>query len=276
MCAGAHPSTINQVIIWLNGTFGAGKTSTAERLAALIPGSRVIDPETVGLLLRANLGDLAVADFQDWPAWPPLVAATLTEVARMTGEHLIAPQTVMKQEYLDQIFAALRAAELDVFHVVLDAADAVLRSRIEGLDEAQLWRLEHLDQYRESRPWMVEAADFVVDTAASTPPQIARRILNAVPGLPARPEAAGKPKPAEPKAAGSKAAEPKPAEPKPAEPKAAEPKAGDQPRPGGQPKAAEKAGLEDQPKAGLAEKASGAEHGTAAGKVSVAKKANGG
>jgi hypothetical protein len=221
----------NRVIIWLNGTYGVGKSSTAERLAALVPGSRVLDPQTVGELLRVNLGDRPVSEFQDWPAWPPLVAATLAEVARMTGQHIIAPQTVLKREQLEQIFAPLRAAELAVFHVVLDAADVVLRNRISGSDETQEWRLAHLDEYQAARPWMVETADFVVDTAASTPPQIARRILAALPELPdlaAQPEVAAKPKPAD-------------------KPKATPPQV--------QPQAqlADKPGLEAQPKAGLAE-----------------------
>jgi chloramphenicol 3-O-phosphotransferase len=182
------------VIIWLNGTFGSGKTSTAVRLAALVPNSRVIDPETVGEFLRATLSDQYISDFQDWAAWRPLTAATLVEIARMTGQHIIAPQTVLKREYLDQIFGPLRAAELDVFHVVLDAADAVLRSRFETSGEGKEWRLAHLDEYQAARPWMIEAADFVVDTAASTPAQIARRILNALPKLPDLPaQVAAKP-----------------------------------------------------------------------------------
>ena len=85
---------------------------------------------------------------------------------------------MLKRDYLDQIFAPIRAAELEVFHVVLDAADALLRSRIEISDEARDWRLEHLDEYAAARPWMTEAADFVVDTTASTPAQIARRIIS--------------------------------------------------------------------------------------------------
>jgi chloramphenicol 3-O-phosphotransferase len=181
------------VIIWLNGTFGVGKTSTAERLAALVPGSRVFDPETVGYMLQANLGDRPVRDFQDWTAWRAVVATALTEVARLTGQHVIAPQTVLKREYLDQILSALRIAEIEVCHVVLDAADAVLRSRIEGSAEAREWRLAHLDEYQAARPWLVEAADLVVDTAASTPAQIARRIVAGLPDLSARPEAAQQP-----------------------------------------------------------------------------------
>jgi predicted kinase len=186
MCASVRASTVIRVIIWLNGTFGVGKTSTAQRLAAMVPGSRVFDPEAVGQMLRGVLVDRPVGDFQDWAAWRPLVAASLIEITRMTGQHVVVPQTVLKREYFDQIFAQLRAAELDTFHVVLDAADAVLRNRIEISDEAREWRLEHLDEYQDARSWMTEAADYIVDTAASTPPQIARRIFGALPDLPAQ------------------------------------------------------------------------------------------
>ena len=181
------------MIIWLNGTFGVGKTSTADRLATLIPSGRVFDPETVGAMLRANLADRPVADFQDWPAWPPLVATALIEITRMTGENIIAPQTVLKRDRLDQVLAPLRVAGVEVFHVLLDADQAVLRSRIAGSDEAMAWRLDHLDEYDAARSWMVEMADLVVDTAASTPPQIARRILAGLPDL--APKADTTPKP---------------------------------------------------------------------------------
>ncbi len=178
------------MIIWLNGTFGVGKTSTADRLAALIPDGRVFDPETVGAMLRANLADRPVSDFQDWPAWPPLVATALIEITRMTGQNVIAPQTVLKREHLDQVLVPLRVAGLEVFQVLLDADEAVLRSRIEGSDEAMAWRLDHLDEYKAARSWMAEMADLVVDTVASTPPQIARRILAGLPDLRARAGAA--------------------------------------------------------------------------------------
>jgi chloramphenicol 3-O-phosphotransferase len=206
VCARALASTVNRVIIWLNGTYGVGKTSTAQRLASLLSDSRLFDPEAVGTLLRGSLSDQYIADFQDWAAWPPLVAQSLIEISRMTGEHLIVPQTILKREYLEQIFGLLRSAELDVFHVVLDAADAVLRSRFETTDGSGAWRLSHLDQYLTARSWLTDAADFVTDTAASTPPMIARRILAALPDradLADRPEspeqaAAAAPAPAAP------------------------------------------------------------------------------
>jgi hypothetical protein len=43
------------VIIWLNGTFGVGKTATALVLAETMPNARLFDAETVGYLLMAIL-----------------------------------------------------------------------------------------------------------------------------------------------------------------------------------------------------------------------------
>jgi chloramphenicol 3-O-phosphotransferase len=171
------------VIVWLNGTFGSGKTSTALRLHERIPGSRVFDPETVGYMLAPNLADRAVSDFQHWPPWRPLVAATASELARYTGEHLIAPQTVLVRDYLEEIFTGLRAAGLAVFHVLLDADENVLRRRIEGSQEARSWRLAHLAGYGVARPWLIKAADLVVDTAELAPDAVADRIASALPGL---------------------------------------------------------------------------------------------
>ncbi len=169
------------MIIWLNGTFGSGKTSTAAELYSLVPSSRVFDPETVGYMLQPNLADQPVSDFQHWPPWRPLVVATATELARFTGQHLIAPQTILVRAYLEQIFAGLRDAGLDVFHVLLDASEEVLRQRIQGSAEAQAWRLDHLAEYRSSRAWMIRAADLTVDTGRRTPAEIADQIVSSLP-----------------------------------------------------------------------------------------------
>jgi chloramphenicol 3-O-phosphotransferase len=41
------------MIVWLNGAFGAGKTSTARELAGMLAGVRQFDPEWVGYMLKA-------------------------------------------------------------------------------------------------------------------------------------------------------------------------------------------------------------------------------
>jgi hypothetical protein len=45
------------VIVWVNGTFGVGKTTTATQLVSLSPELRLFDPEWVGYLLMNNLSD---------------------------------------------------------------------------------------------------------------------------------------------------------------------------------------------------------------------------
>jgi AAA domain len=169
------------VIIWLNGAFGAGKTATATELLKHLPAGRLFDPETVGYMLRPNLADHPVPDFQHWPPWRTLVVATAAELVRYTGQHLIAVQTVLDREYLAEIFAGLSAAGLSVFHVLLDAKEQALRFRIEASDEARQWRLDHLAHYHLARPWLCKEADLVVDTTALTPDQAAREIAGALP-----------------------------------------------------------------------------------------------
>jgi hypothetical protein len=171
------------VIVWLNGTFGAGKTTTAAELLPMLPGSRLFDPETVGYMLTPNLADHPVTDFQHWPPWRTLVAATVIELVRYTGQHLVAPQTVLIRDYLEEIIAALDTAGQKVFHVVLDADELTLRSRIEASDEACQWRLEHLAEYQTARAWMLRTADLVVDTSNQAPADVARCVARALPEL---------------------------------------------------------------------------------------------
>lgn len=168
------------MIVWLNGAFGAGKTTTAAELVPLVPGSRLFDPETVGYMLTANLADRWPGDFQHWPPWRALVAATAAQLTAYTGQHLIAPQTVMTQPYLEEISSALHAAGLDVFHVLLDVAEPVLRTRIEASQEAVEWRLDHLAEYQAARPWLLDAADLVVDITQLPSAGAARHIADAL------------------------------------------------------------------------------------------------
>jgi hypothetical protein len=180
------------VIIWLNGAFGAGKTTTAAELVTLVPDSRVFDPETVGYMLTPNLADQWPGDFQHWPPWRSLVAATVAELTAYTGQHLIAPQTVTTERYLEEIITALHAAGIDVFHVLLDVREPALRRRIDGSQEAVEWRLQHVAEYQASRSWLLHAADLVVDTTELSPADAAAGIVRALPPLsPPRPAAQG-------------------------------------------------------------------------------------
>ncbi len=50
------------MILWLNGTRGAGKTTTAALLPQLLPNSRVLDAEKVGEVLMDIAPGLPATD----------------------------------------------------------------------------------------------------------------------------------------------------------------------------------------------------------------------
>jgi hypothetical protein len=81
------------VIVWLNGAFGCGKTTTAAELRSLIPSGRLFDPETVGYMLRPNLADHPVSDFQHCPlAGHSATAVPVTHAdGRPAGDHQPRP-----------------------------------------------------------------------------------------------------------------------------------------------------------------------------------------
>ena len=168
------------MIIWLNGTFGAGKTTTAEQLTALVPDSRLFDTEQVGYMLRHVLDP--VPDFQDWPPWRALAVETASRLLDYVGGILVVPQTVLVEQYWTEIRDGLESKGVPVRHFVLhtdrDTLDHRIRTdtRPDSLTAVD-WRLKHLSAYEEALPWLPREAT-VVDTTAHTPAQVARLIAN--------------------------------------------------------------------------------------------------
>lgn len=166
------------MIVWINGTHGAGKTTTAALVQPLLPGSRVLDAEKVGeTLMDITPGLPATDNFQHWPRWRPLVVDTARRVLDHTGGTLVMPMTVLVEEYWREISTGLAGHGIPVRHVVLHADEDTLRGRIAGASPVPSpFRLQHLEPYAEAaRRWLHAAAE-VVDTTHLTPAQVAQRV----------------------------------------------------------------------------------------------------
>lgn len=121
------------VIVWLNGTHGAGKTTTSALVQQLIPDSRVFDAEKVGETLMDITPGLPETDnFQHWPPWRQLVVDTARHVLDYTGGTLVMPMTVLVEQYWREISTGLGEHAIPVRHFVLHADEDTLRRRIEG------------------------------------------------------------------------------------------------------------------------------------------------
>ena len=167
------------MIVWLNGTHGVGKTTTAALVQQLIPESRVFDPEKIGETLmdvRPGLPD--TDNFQHWPPWRPLVVETARRILEYAGGTLVMPMTVLVEPYWREISEGIAAYDIPVRHFVLHADQDTLRQRI--MEDTKMgpskFRLSYLDPYEEAfRAWLHDEAK-VINTAALTPTQAASEI----------------------------------------------------------------------------------------------------
>ncbi|MFF1405934.1 NUDIX domain-containing protein [Streptomyces sp. NPDC058294] len=180
-------------VVWINGAFGAGKTTAARELIELIPHSTLFDPEVIGgalahLLPPKRLAE--VGDFQDLPVWRRLVVDTAAAMLADLGGTLVVPMTLLRQEYRDEIFGGLAARRIAVHHLLLAPAETILRERTAGreippdLPDGELrtrqWSYGHIEHYRAALASWLTADAHLVDTSALTPYDTAVRIADAV------------------------------------------------------------------------------------------------
>lgn len=170
------------MIVWLNGTFGVGKTTTSALLAELLPDARIFDAETVGYMIRPILASVPVADFQDHPPWRALVVETAAQILGYVGGTLVVPQSVLVRAYWTELRDGLAESGIPVRHFVLHADPQTLAARIENDPEGKgirRWRNDHIAAYADALPWLREEGE-IVDTVAAAPHDVARRIAEAV------------------------------------------------------------------------------------------------
>ncbi|MFE3600367.1 NUDIX domain-containing protein [Streptomyces sp. NPDC059096] len=180
------------MIVWINGAFGAGKTSTARELIDLIPNCTLYDPDLIGgelerLLPQKKLAE--VSDIQDLPIWRRLVVDTAAALLAEVGGALVVPMTLLRQEYRDEIFGGLASRRIPVRHVLLVTDETILRGRIAArddlsgdaeADERERRRAyEHIEPYRTALGWLTGDAH-VIDNTALTARETAEALAEAV------------------------------------------------------------------------------------------------
>ncbi|WP_156724597.1 NUDIX hydrolase [Streptomyces apocyni] len=180
------------MIVWINGAFGAGKSTTARELIELIPNSTLFDPEVIGAglshLLPPKYLD-EVNDYQDLAIWRRLVVDTAAALLAEVSGVLVVPMTLLRQDYRDEIFGALAARRIEVRHVLLAPAETILRARIAGREAApdeggelqtRQGAYDHIEPYRAALGDWLAADAHVLDTSTLTPQGAAERIADAV------------------------------------------------------------------------------------------------
>ncbi len=128
------------MIIWINGAFGSGKTTTAYELNRRLDNSFVYDPENIGYFIRKNSPKvLSSGDFQNIEMW----RTANYEMFKLINDNydgvVIAPMTLVNPEYFDEIIGKLRNDGIDVHHYILYASKETIENRL----KIRRWNPKH-------------------------------------------------------------------------------------------------------------------------------------
>lgn len=135
------------MILWINGSFGSGKTSTAFALNKKIENSYVYDPEEAGFYIRDNIPpSMKLEDFQDFKMWRDINYTVLSEIDKTYDGLIIVPMTLVNETYYDEIINSLRIKGHEVRHFSLRAKKDTLMNRLHARgDKENPWILERID-----------------------------------------------------------------------------------------------------------------------------------
>lgn len=170
------------MIIFINGSFGVGKTSVAELLVNRIPDSLLYDPEEVGVCLSNMLRPIEqFEDFQDLTMWRTLTVTTAQLLKQTYDRNLVIPMTIWYQPYFHEIINGLKQFEPDLLHFCLTANTKTIFERLEGRrlehkPEAYAWICHRVERCVEAFQSPTFAVQIVTD--GRTADEIADEILS--------------------------------------------------------------------------------------------------
>ncbi|MCL2404426.1 MAG: AAA family ATPase [Defluviitaleaceae bacterium] len=138
------------MIIWVNGAFGSGKSTTAVKLQKLLSGSHIYDPEEAGFFIRDNVPKTMLKDdFQDIPLWREINYKMLRTMSEGHNGDIIVPMTLINPEYYHDIIGRLTAEGVDVRHFILyldkNMLAKRLRKRASGFIHREKFALDSID-----------------------------------------------------------------------------------------------------------------------------------
>ena len=166
------------MVIWLNGSFGVGKTVTAGQLNHKIKNSHIYDPEQIGYFLwNVFPPDLKrKGDFQDLEMWRKFNYELIKYVCQNFNGHLIVPMTLVNPDYWNEIVGALQKQGILVYHFVLTAPKETIIQRLlcRG-EEKNSWAEQQIDRCLQAFDQDIPGEQ--IDTTFLTIDQVANSIL---------------------------------------------------------------------------------------------------
>lgn len=132
------------MIIWINGSFGVGKTTIAERLKTEIKDSIIYDPEEIGVFLSNTL-PIKKDDFQDYELWRNFNYEIL-KFLNAKFATIIVPMTITNPKYYNEIVSKLLNENIPVKEFILIASKDNLLKRLDKRGNSTEWAYQQIDR----------------------------------------------------------------------------------------------------------------------------------
>jgi len=171
-------SGVNIMILWINGSFGVGKTETANELNKKIGNSFVYDPEMAGEFIWGNspVGISRKGDFQDIPMWRDFNYQMLSYINNNYTGTIIVPMTIVRKEYYNQIIGRLINDGIPVKHFILLADKPTILSRLKKRgEEDNCWAAQQIDKCLIT--FAKDITDVIINTTGISIDEVATLIL---------------------------------------------------------------------------------------------------
>jgi thymidylate kinase len=138
------------MVVFINGSFGIGKTTVARLLVRHVSRSTIFDPEPLGLVLAQLARFLPLKertdDFQDLRAWRRGCVRAI-QVATRIRSTVIVPMTFSNASYLAEMVSPFRGRGVLTLHYCLTAPPHVVLERLQGREGRRgpsAWQLRRL------------------------------------------------------------------------------------------------------------------------------------
>lgn len=126
------PDGKEKTVYWLNGAYGIGKSTVAERLTKRLGKAHVFDAEEVGNAILDNYPEDArhSVTFEDYPLWRETNYKLLLDIYRKYDGDIIIPMTLLREVSYIDIIKKLEDAGATVKYVFLDGNRETVHDRI--------------------------------------------------------------------------------------------------------------------------------------------------
>jgi hypothetical protein len=173
-------------VVFINGSFGVGKTSAANALKRVLRRGVTYNPEMFpgGHLWKLPrwiaLENRDSGDYQDMPLWRNTAVRSLRMMRRLNNLVLV-PMAFSNLSYLCEIMAKTRAFDPDVRHFCLVAPFELVKARLRKRGDAPF----HLSwQLRRAKDCCIAHADpafaLRIDASERSPESIAQEIADSL------------------------------------------------------------------------------------------------